>query len=59
MSFVRIGEEVTMALVGQHNEFGIRDSFGQDFRGHSVIDLAGHVPIALADQDERRLLDVF
>src|SRR5690349_6557528 len=33
MSFVRIGKEVAMALVGQHHELGIGNASGQNLRG--------------------------
>ena len=46
---LRIREEIAMSLVGQHHELGIRDSFGQDFRRHPVIDFAGDVPVALTN----------
>ena len=49
MRLVRIREEIAMSLVGQHHELGIGDSFGQDFRRHSVVDLAGDVPVALTN----------
>ena len=47
-----------MPLVGQHEEPGIRNPLGENLRRHAVIDLTGHIFIALADEDERRLFDI-
>ena len=59
MGFGGIRKEVAMALVGQHHELGIGNALGQDLGRHSVIDFAGHVAVAIADENERGLSDVF
>ena len=58
MIFTRIRKEVTMALIGQHHEFGVRNAPGQNLGRHSMIDFTGHVLIAFADENQGRLLDV-
>ena len=58
MSFVRIGKEVAMALVGQDHELGIGNAPGQNLRGHPMIDFTGHVLITFADENQGRLFDV-
>ena len=59
MSFIRIRKEVTMALIGQHHEFGVRNAPSQNLGRHPMIDFTGHVLIAFADENQGRLVDVF
>ena len=58
VGFARVREEVTMALIRQYDELGIWNALGQDFRRHPMIDFTRHVPVAVADEHQRRLLDV-
>ena len=56
---VRVREEITVALIRQYDKFGVGDALCQDFRRHSMIDFAGHVTIAVADENQRGMFDVF
>src|SRR5258708_25250606 len=46
--------KVAMALVGQHHELGIGNALGEDLGRHPVIDFAGHVAVAIADENQDR-----
>lgn len=56
---IRIREKVAVPLVRQYHQLRVRNPLRQNIRRHPVIDLAGHVSIIRAHQDQRRLADVF
>ena len=58
MGFIRIGKEITVALVLQNNALVVGNALGENLHGHPMIDLTHHIAVIFTDDDQDRLFDV-